>query len=162
MKECRVLPYAFRKCSLMSSMSISARATIILIRTLSVVPSPWGDSQTVWPRVKCTSISSVTRHEIFTFIDLYSRSAKKAGLLFTHFTEKNGKACLFSVTRTETEHSLVQGVLDEDASPQNLFQKIDWLITDWVFLFMEASFTPGSQCKTCVLNLSSASFFFHF
>lgn len=60
MKECRVLPYTFRKCSLMSSMSISARATIILIRTLSVVPSPWGDNQTVWPRVKCTSVSSVT------------------------------------------------------------------------------------------------------
>lgn len=27
-------------------------------------------------------------HEIFTFIDLYNRSAKNAGLLFTHFTGK--------------------------------------------------------------------------
>lgn len=40
MKEYRVFPYIFRNSALMSSMSISALATIILIRTLSVVPRP--------------------------------------------------------------------------------------------------------------------------
>lgn len=40
MKEYRVLPYIFRNSALMSNMSISALATIILMRTLSVVPSP--------------------------------------------------------------------------------------------------------------------------
>lgn len=47
MKEYRVFPYAFRNSALMSNMSISALATIVLIRTLSVVPSPWRHTQTV-------------------------------------------------------------------------------------------------------------------
>lgn len=40
-KEGRVFPYIFRNSALMSSISISARATMILISTLSVVPKPW-------------------------------------------------------------------------------------------------------------------------
>ncbi len=41
MKEYSVLPYILWNSALMSNMSISALATIILMRTLSVVPSPW-------------------------------------------------------------------------------------------------------------------------
>lgn len=39
------MPYIFRNCALMSSMSTSALATIILMSTLSVVPSPLRETE---------------------------------------------------------------------------------------------------------------------
>lgn len=50
MKEYRVFPYIFRNSAFMSNMSISALATIVLIRTLSVVPSPCRHTDTAFTR----------------------------------------------------------------------------------------------------------------
>lgn len=57
MKEYRVFPYIFRNSTLMSNMSISALATIVLIRTLSVVPSPWRHTATAFILVEYLPLS---------------------------------------------------------------------------------------------------------
>lgn len=111
MKEYRVFPYIFRNSALMSNMSISALATIVLIRTLSVVPSPWRHTEAAFTLVHVAWISStfICVHEIFTFIDLCKRSAKNAGLFRMHFTARQQQGfTVFSFTNVSPWRSVVQ------------------------------------------------------
>lgn len=117
MKEYRVFPYIFRNSALMSNMSISALATIVLIRTLSVVPSPCRHTETAFILVHTAfDISQFHLHALNIYLHGFVQAFCKEGLLVPNAFHCKATTRIHSFRNT-LQQRLYEGALSSRDAP---------------------------------------------